>query len=83
MIEHGRRQAEPHPRRSQSRTTPKRTREGTGRKVGFVLLTLFLVGICTAAIFAGIFMKYVQTNVLPVVDIRAEDYTMSLRSFVY
>ena len=49
MIEHGRRQAEPHPRRSQSRTTPKRTREGTGRKVGFVLLTLFLVGICTAA----------------------------------
>ena len=83
MIEHGRRQAEPHPRRSQSRTTPKRTREGTGRKVGFVLLTLFLVGICTAAIFAGIFMKYVQTNVLPVVDIRAEDYTMSLSSFIY
>ena len=51
--------------------------------MGFVVLTLFLVGVCTAGIFAGIFMKYVQSNVLPVVDIRAEDYTMSLSSFIY
>ena len=83
-IEHGRRRTEPSAHQSQGRARPrKRSGGGTARRVGFVVLTLFLVGVCTAGIFAGIFMKYVQSNVLPVVDIRAEDYTMSLSSFIY
>ncbi len=78
-MEHGKRQAETYDSRQKRR--PKRG--GAGRQVGFVLLTILLVGICTAGIFAAIFMKYVHTNVTPVVQIKAEDYDMSLSSFIY
>ena len=78
-MEHGKRQTETHAPRQKRR--PKRG--GAGRKVGFVLLTILLVGICTAGIFAAIFMKYVHTNVTPVVQVKAEDYDMSLSSFIY
>ena len=78
-MEHGNRQAETHAPRQKRR--PRRG--GAGRQVGFVLLTVLLVGICTTGIFAAIFMKYVHTNVTPVVQIKAEDYDMSLSSFIY
>nr|WP_325302582.1 transglycosylase domain-containing protein [uncultured Dysosmobacter sp.] len=78
-MEHGKRQTETHAPRQKRR--PKRG--GAGRQVGFVLLTILLVGICTAGIFAAIFMKYVHTNVTPVVQVKAEDYDMSLSSFIY
>ena len=65
-MEHGRRQAETHAPRQK-----RRTGKGGTWSVGFILLTILLVGICTAGIFAAIFMKYVQSNVMPVVGIRA------------
>ena len=77
-MEHGRRQAETHAPRQK-----RRTGKGGTWSVGFILLTILLVGICTAGIFAAIFMKYVQSNVMPVVQIRAEDYTMDQSSFIY
>ena len=77
-MEHGRRQAETHAPRQK-----RRTGKGGTWSVGIILLTILLVGICTAGIFAAIFMKYVQSNVMPVVQIRAEDYTMDQSSFIY
>lgn len=77
-MEHGKRQTETHKPHKK-----RRPREGGLRTVGFVLLTVLLVGICTTAILAVIFMKYVQTNVTPVVQIKAEDYTMNQSSFIY
>lgn len=68
-------------------TRRPRKKQKTWRRVlkGFFLsvFTLFLVGTCTAAMFAGIFLKYVETTVMPNVDVRAEDYTMKISSVVY
>ena len=77
-MEHGKRQVETHAPRKK-----RRPRKGGMGTAGFVLLTVLLVGICTAAIFAVIFIKYVQTNITPVVQVKAEDYTMNQSSFIY
>ncbi len=61
----------------------KRQKRGIGRKIGFVLLTLFLIGVCTTGMIAGIFLKYVDTALGPTLEVRAEDYTMNLSSVVY
>ena len=55
----------------------------TGRKVVFILGTVLLVGICTTAMLAGIFMMYVRTTLAPTLDINADDYTMNLSSIIY
>ena len=47
------------------------------------VLTLMLVGVCTVVMLFGIFMKYVNTSLLPTLDVKAEDYTMALSSVVY
>lgn len=56
---------------------------GTVRRVFFVLMTLVLIGVCTAAMIAGIFMTYVNTTLAPTLQIDADDYTMNLSSFIY
>ena len=66
------------------RTPRKKKRNGSVFKViGLLLLTVILIGGCTAAMFAGIFMKYVNTTLKPKLDVRAEEYTMKLSSVVY
>lgn len=75
----GRRQARPE---GENRRKNRRA----GRFIGgffLVLLTLFLVGICTVGMMAGIFMKYVETSVMPTTQVDAADYTMALSSFIY
>ena len=47
------------------------------------LLTLILIGCCATAMLFGIFMKYVNTSLLPTLDVKAEDYTMAQSSVVY
>jgi len=42
-----------------------------------------LIGVCTTLMLLGIFMKYVNTSLLPTLEVRAEDYTMSQSSVVY
>ena len=81
-MEHGKREParEPAPRKD------SRRRRSGGHVVGKifgVLATLVLIGVCTAAMFAVIFMKYVDTNVKPNVAVRAEDYTMQMSSIIY
>ncbi|MDY3984640.1 transglycosylase domain-containing protein [Dysosmobacter sp.] len=81
-MEHGRREPAREPA---ARRETKRRRSGgsAAGKIFGVLGTLALIGICTAVMFAMIFMKYVDTNVKPNVEVRAEDYTMQLSSIIY
>jgi len=60
-----------------------RKRGGIIRKFFFGLFTLILIGICTACMVAGIFMKYVDTTLTPALQVDADDYTMKLSSIVY
>lgn len=61
----------------------KSTGKGTGRRVGFIVGTVFLIGLCTTLMIAGIFMTYVKTTLVPTLEVRAEDYTMNLSSRIY
>jgi len=70
-------------RRAQTDPPRKKARGRRGGTVGFVLLTILLVGVCTAGFFGLIFAKYVQTSVIPVVQVDSDDYTMNLSSFIY
>ena len=47
------------------------------------LWTVLLVGACSALIGLHFFKEYIETIVTPAVEVRAEDYTMKLSSFVY
>jgi len=49
----------------------------------FTLWTLLLIGVCTALVGLHFFKEYIDNVVTPAVEVRAEDYTMSLSSFIY
>ena len=71
---------------SRSESREPRARRRTGgivRRVFFVLFTLVLIGVCTSAMIAGIFMTYVDTTLTPTLQVNADDYTMNLSSFIY
>lgn len=72
-------------RRQPTRREPKTRRRGGGavRRIFFVLGTLVLIGVCTSAMLAGIFLKYVETTLTPTLQVDADDYTMNLSSFIY
>ena len=61
----------------------KRRGGGVAGSVLRLLFTLILVGCCTGAMMVWIFMNYVDTTLAPTLQIRAEDYTMELSSFIY
>jgi penicillin-binding protein 1A len=46
-------------------------------------MTLVLIGVCTSAMMAWIFMKYAETTLTPVLQVNADDYTMNYSSFIY
>ena len=83
-MEHGKREEAP---KAQPRREPKpKRRGGAGRIVKrffFVLMTLILIGVCTSAMMAWIFMKYAETTLTPVLQVNADDYTMNYSSFIY
>ena len=53
------------------------------RGIFFWLVTLMLIGVCTAAMIGVIFMKYVNTTLAPTLQIDADDYTMAESSIIY
>lgn len=64
----------------------KRRKVRPGHVAGGVVMTVFtlvLIGVCTTLMLLGIFMKYVNTSLLPTLEVRAEDYTMAQSSVVY
>ena len=83
-MEHGKRESMPE-KTPKAKKTKKRKRTGLkwlGR-IFLSLLALVLIGVCTTAMVAGFFMKYVETTLAPTLQVRAEDYTMNLSSHVY
>ena len=71
------------PERVSGRQTKTRRRGSIAGKIFGVLGTLLLIGICTGGLLFGIFMKYVNTTLAPSLVVNADDYTMSLSSFIY
>lgn len=82
-MEHGKRESIPERPPHRQGTKKKRQGSSAGHRVLFVLGTLVLIGVCTSAIIAGIFMKYVNTTLAPTLYVNADDYNMSYSSFVY
>ncbi|MEY8386672.1 transglycosylase domain-containing protein [Oscillospiraceae bacterium 38-13] len=85
MEQHGKReQPSPQPPR---RRRKKKTALGyvlsTVKIFFFTLWTILLIGVGTALIGLHFFKEYIETVVTPSVEVRAEDYTMKLSSFVY
>ena len=71
-------------RQSAHRQSGREKRRGSVvGKIFFGLFTLLLIGVLTSGMIAVIFMKYVETNITPVVQVNADDYTMNLSSIVY
>lgn len=48
-----------------------------------VLGTLLAIGVCTALMFFGIFMKYVHTTLEPVLDVDMSAITLNQSSVIY
>ena len=88
-MEHERRAQPPRqPARSERSSRKRRTSPGrtAARIVGHIFLGLFtlaLIGVCTAGIFAYIFMQYIETSVAPNLAVSMEDYELNLSSFIY
>lgn len=89
-MEHGRREQTPRQpdRRPEGRSRKRRASAGqivlsTVGRVLFTLFTLVLIGVCTAGIFAYIFMQYIETSVAPNLAVSMEDYDLDLSSFIY
>jgi len=65
----------------------KKKKFSIGRLIGrifLVLFTLCVIGVLTAAIFAKIFMTYIDTTLIPSLgEISYEEMTMSLASTIY
>ena len=77
-MEHGKRKPES---AAGSRRHEKHGRS-VAKSVAFGIGTLILVGICSLAMLAGIFMMYVKTTLAPTLKIDADDYTMKLSSII-
>ena len=58
-------------------------RSGTGMTALKVLGTLLAIGVCTALMFFGIFMKYVHTTLEPVLDVDMSAITLNQSSVIY
>ena len=61
----------------------KKRTGGIGRRIVFIVGTFLLVGICTTAMLAGLFMMYVNTTLAPSLEVNADDYTLNLSSIIY
>ena len=59
-----------HPRKQRRNRTA-----GAAKGILMTVLTLMLVGVCTVAMLFGIFMKYVNTSLLPTLDVSASSAT--------
>ena len=87
MEQHGRREQpspqQPQRRRKSRKPSPVRIALGVVKWIFITLWTVLLIGVCTALIGLHFFKEYIETVVVPNVEVRAEDYTMSLSSFIY
>ncbi len=87
MEQHGRREQQPPPQRPSRRGRRKRTPVsyalGALKGIFLTLWTILLIGVGAGLIGLHFFKEYIDTVITPSVEVRAEDYTMKLSSFVY
>lgn len=85
LEQHGRREQPQQPQRRRKRRglTPLGVVLGIFKWTFITLWTVLIVGVCTALIGLHFFKEYIETVVVPNVEVRAEDYTMKLSSFIY
>ena len=71
-------------KRGNARAPHRKSRKGrAGITALKVVGTLFAIGVVTALMFFGIFMKYVHTTLEPLLDVDMSAYTLNQSSIVY
>lgn len=78
---HGRRELEQTPHRQETRQ--RQSTQKNYHRIGFVIGTIFLIGLVTCSMIFGIFMIYVKTTLAPALKVDASEYTMDLSSILY
>lgn len=63
-----------------ARKSRKKSRAG---KVGFAILTLFLIGLTTATICLGAFVVYLNVVIMPEADLDVSSLSMKFNSVIY
>lgn len=61
----------------------RRRKKRKAGKVGFVLLTLFLIGMTTAAMCLGAFVLYLNLVIKPEADLDVNGLSMKFNSVIY
>lgn len=60
-----------------------RKKKHTAKRIGFILLTLFLVGLTTAAICLGAFVVYINVVIKPEAELDINSLSMKFNSVIY
>ena len=60
-----------------------RKKKSKAKRVGFAILTLFLIGLTTAAICIGAFVVYLNAVILPEADLDINSLSMKFNSVIY
>ena len=60
-----------------------RKKKSKAKRVGFVILTLFLIGLTTAAMCIGAFVLYLDIVILPEADLDISSLSMKFNSVIY
>ncbi len=61
----------------------KKKKKSKARRVGFIILTLFLIGLTTAAICIGAFVAYINVVIKPNADLDVSSLSMKFNSVIY
>ena len=61
----------------------KRRKKSRAGKVGFAILTLFLIGLTTATICLGAFVAYLNLVIMPEADLDISSLSMKFNSVIY
>ena len=69
--------------RRRRRRSPLRIVGAIFGKIFFLIGTLCLIGVCTAGVFAMLFMTYVQKSLGPSLEVDPNDYTLNQSSIIY
>lgn len=61
----------------------KRKKKSKAGKIGFAVLTLFLIGLTTATICLGVFVAYLNLVIMPEADLDISSLSMKFNSVIY
>lgn len=61
----------------------RRRKKSKARKIGFAILTLFLIGLTTTAMCLGAFVLYLKIVIMPAADLDVSSLSMKFNSVIY